>query len=629
MALATLTLDLVARFARFETDLGRVAHLAERNAQQMQRAFARVGSTLAALGTGVSFAALIAPVKNVIELGDQIEKLSQKVGISVQSLSELRFAAELSDVSTEQFAKGMKGLSLAVVEANDRSSKMAQIFSALGVDVKRGPLSTLMQLADAVKALGDGELKTALSTQLMQKAGMDLIPMLNQGSEGLNKSAEKARNLGLAMGPDFTKNSEQFNDNLRTLTKGAEAFGIKVASFVLPGLVTFTDQVARSAESGDKLLGFLKESVRLAAALGATFNLIGESSMDRLFKNAPNFGGPVKGLIRGPDGKPVAGAVSGALPPDTAALSCVLSGGKWVGGKCVRETAKKGIDENAKLLEAGTRGWIAYADAVMGAADAENTALGAGKSFSEWAEKIRDEALDNIDPTRKWAREVADLTTLLNTGYLSLKQFNDAAVDPRLRELLTPLKTDMDLLNEALKEGDIGLDKYLETVARIGEKIKATGDKMSEFAIQAARSMEVVLAGGLFDLMQGRFDDFGKRFKSTVDGMVSHLLASQLLDFLAGDFGQTKNGTVVKTVGGFIGKVIESIPKFDVGTPFVPRDMVAVVHRGERIVPAAENRAGMMNATVNINVYGVQNVDGFRASERQIMDTARRMLAGR
>ena len=33
------------------------------------------------------------------------------------------------------------------------------------------------------------------------------------------------------------------------------------------------------------------------------------------------------------------------------------------------------------------------------------------------------------------------------------------------------------------------------------------------------------------------------------------------------------------------------IPKFDVGTNYVPNDMLAQVHKGERIIPAADNRA--------------------------------------
>ena len=50
------------------------------------------------------------------------------------------------------------------------------------------------------------------------------------------------------------------------------------------------------------------------------------------------------------------------------------------------------------------------------------------------------------------------------------------------------------------------------------------------------------------------------------------------------------------------------LPSFDSGTPYVPRDMIAKIHRGERIVPAAENAAGRLgvrgggghNITVNV-----------------------------
>lgn len=40
----------------------------------------------------------------------------------------------------------------------------------------------------------------------------------------------------------------------------------------------------------------------------------------------------------------------------------------------------------------------------------------------------------------------------------------------------------------------------------------------------------------------------------------------------------------------WVGKQQGTIPSFDVGTNFVPHDMTANIHRGERIIPAAENR---------------------------------------
>lgn len=46
---------------------------------------------------------------------------------------------------------------------------------------------------------------------------------------------------------------------------------------------------------------------------------------------------------------------------------------------------------------------------------------------------------------------------------------------------------------------------------------------------------------------------------------------------------------------------IASVPKFQTGTPYVPRTGLAFVHEGERIIPADENRrgGGGMNVTIN------------------------------
>ena len=54
MAIATLTIDIVAKLASIERDMGRAAHIAESNAKRMAAAFSGVGDTLktAFAGTG-------------------------------------------------------------------------------------------------------------------------------------------------------------------------------------------------------------------------------------------------------------------------------------------------------------------------------------------------------------------------------------------------------------------------------------------------------------------------------------------------------------------------------------------------------------------------------------------------
>ena len=61
------------------------------------------------------------------------------------------------------------------------------------------------------------------------------------------------------------------------------------------------------------------------------------------------------------------------------------------------------------------------------------------------------------------------------------------------------------------------------------------------------------------------------------------------------------------TIGGFFGDLL---PSFDVGSPNVPSDMIAQIHKGERIIPANQNNpqglaslAGGSGAGVTVNQY--------------------------
>lgn len=58
--------------------------------------------------------------------------------------------------------------------------------------------------------------------------------------------------------------------------------------------------------------------------------------------------------------------------------------------------------------------------------------------------------------------------------------------------------------------------------------------------------------------------------------------------------------------GGLLSKFMAMLPSFDVGTDYVPSDMVAKIYAGERIVPAAQNKPGFGGVTqhLTINVSG-------------------------
>lgn len=62
----------------------------------------------------------------------------------------------------------------------------------------------------------------------------------------------------------------------------------------------------------------------------------------------------------------------------------------------------------------------------------------------------------------------------------------------------------------------------------------------------------------------------------------------------------TVRANYINSIPGSGADVTATIPKFENGTPYVPRTGLALVHQGERIIPAAQNRPGAAGGSITI-----------------------------
>jgi hypothetical protein len=112
----------------------------------------------------------------------------------------LKYAADLSGVDTQGLALGIKALAQNMVSASESTSKPRASSRPWASTCPGGPLPTLEKIATVFSQLEDGELKTALATEIFGKRGMELIPLLNQGQSGIQKLTQEAERLGIVMG---------------------------------------------------------------------------------------------------------------------------------------------------------------------------------------------------------------------------------------------------------------------------------------------------------------------------------------------------------------------------------------------------------------------------------------------
>lgn len=233
--------------AAFDKLMGKVTE-ADRAFEKLNQVGGRLGGLLGALGIGAGLAGFTAMIKSAIDSADAIEELSQKTGIAIKELSQWDYVLKREGISQEVFGKSVKELSKNILEAGDASSQSAKLFKAMGVDITSGPDKAMEQLADAFAALPDGATKATLATQVFGKAGMDLIPMLNMGSEGIRQLKGEADRLGLTLTAETAAAAAKFNDDLSTLQAKTRSLGVSIMTELMPSLSDITGAMKTAAE---------------------------------------------------------------------------------------------------------------------------------------------------------------------------------------------------------------------------------------------------------------------------------------------------------------------------------------------------------------------------------------------
>ncbi len=352
----------------------------------LQRAGALAGAALGVSLTGGLYSAGRA-LQSFLENTGRINDLSQAVGVSARDLSSLRVAAQTAGVSVQELADGLRFLNVNLVQAGEGTSKEARLLAALGVQ-SRDTMGVLLDVAAAFSQLADGPQKTAIAVELFGRSGMRLIPVLNEGRDGLRRLMLEARALGIELSDETVKAADDVGDNIDKLKLATEGFVNTLAGQLLPVMQSATTAMVQYAmTSREATASSLAESIeRLVRAFqglqgigelpvlkqlrGLVLGLAGSgldtvtSLLERFAGNgsaAGEFVGPPQ-EIAGPPLPPSGGGV----PPNTAAIAQLLAGSEK------KETghvaAVKNLQQQAATLDAER---FSQQDAIVGLLDAE------------------------------------------------------------------------------------------------------------------------------------------------------------------------------------------------------------------------------------------------------------------
>lgn len=253
-SVGSVSIDLEANIAKFTSDIGRAARVAEQRAQEMRKT---LGAVAGALGAALSVGAIGAWLKSAVDAQDAISKLSQKVAVSTETLSGWQLAAKQAGVDGEAFQKGLVKLGQSAALASEGSKLQAGAFKSIGVSATEanGHLKSTQvlfeQVADKLSKYRDSTEKTVIATRLFGKAGADLIPLLNAGSTGLAEYTKMADDFGLTVGGKVAKDSERFNDALEQMGFVSKGVSNQIVSALAPAMADLAEKAVSFFRSDD------------------------------------------------------------------------------------------------------------------------------------------------------------------------------------------------------------------------------------------------------------------------------------------------------------------------------------------------------------------------------------------
>lgn len=273
-----MTREKETRYILSAEDRSRIAF------ESVQRSFEKLdalaGKVGLSLGAAFSIRGLAEFVSHSIEAADQTGKLAQKLGISTESLSAYKFAADLSNVSQDELTKGLGKLSNTMLSAATGNQKNSGILKTLGVDMDslRGGTLTLdqafVQITKRVAGMQDGWQKTSLLQAAFGKSAKDLIPLMNDNADGFRAVTEEATKLGVIISSDLAAAAAQLNDNMTRLHARMRAVGLTAAQDLLPTLNDVAEAFLKMTSDKDSTTGFWKsvgELMRIAAVAAGSF----------------------------------------------------------------------------------------------------------------------------------------------------------------------------------------------------------------------------------------------------------------------------------------------------------------------------------------------------------------------
>ena len=178
--------------------------------------------------------------RETAQFGDDLLNTANKIGIATEELQALRFAGRVTSVEMSKLDGGLLKLQRSIGDSIDGNKEYKDTFDKLGLSVhdlsRMTPERQLRAFADALQGVETDAEKVNAAATLMGRSGADLLPMLANGSKGLDEFRAKFQQTGAAIDNEGAAKLAAANAELEFFSTSAKGAARNLGSSLTPSI---------------------------------------------------------------------------------------------------------------------------------------------------------------------------------------------------------------------------------------------------------------------------------------------------------------------------------------------------------------------------------------------------------
>lgn len=262
----------------------------------------QVGLPLGLIAGGMSaltFAGLKQTVQGFADLAGSINDGARAMQVSRAQFQMFKYMGEQSNVPIEALSSSMgrlnKGIGMA---AAGKNKELASLLNKAGIAMRgangeiRSGVDLLPEVADLLQRNTNEAVRARIGNALFGKSWAELMPLLGDGSDGLNDLMLRYKELGIAVDDKAILAGDAFGDQLDDLRRVTESYANTIAAKLIPTLGPLVEQTIQWMVANREMI-----STNIANYMQEIATSLSQVDWSGVIQGARDFVSGVKGLV--------------------------------------------------------------------------------------------------------------------------------------------------------------------------------------------------------------------------------------------------------------------------------------------------------------------------------------------